>query len=115
MEKEMMDKRAEREFLRKEWIKLNKKFKEKQKKIEVIRDKNDEMVHEKNFVESQIKVARTNQLKLLKKLDLIKAEYERLKEEDEKEEENSHMIDFKLSQSKIYPFDLLLNSWTCGR
>lgn len=43
----MLDRRAEREFLRKECIKLNKKYKEKHKKAKVIRDKNDEMVHEK--------------------------------------------------------------------
>ena len=53
------------------------------------------------FVEKQIMVAKANQHKLLKKLDLVKAEYERLKEEDEKQKENSNFIDLKISQSKF--------------
>ena len=99
MEKEMMDRRAEREFLRKECIKLNKKFKEKKIKSEKIRDKNDEMMHEKNFVEHEIKVAKANQLKLLKKLDSVKAKYEQLKLEDE--QEVSNMLDLKISAGNI--------------
>ena len=99
MEKEMMDRRAEREFLRKECIKLNKKFKDKKIKSEKIRDKNDEMMHEKNFVEHEIKVAKANQLKLLKKLDSVKAKYEQMKLEDE--QEVSHMLDLKISAGNI--------------
>lgn len=101
MEKEMMDMRAEREFLRKECIRLNKKFKEKQKKSEIIRDKNDEMLHDKNFVEHEIKIAHANQLKLLKKLDSVKAEFERLKREEVREMDTSHLLDLKVSQGMM--------------